>query len=373
MPTDARYRTADPGTNGGTDGPTAGPDPAEGGVPLAAKVAFLRHAGSYPDHPAHVDAVETHMSWVFLTERHAYKLKKPVRSPVLDFSTVEARKTDCDAEVRLNRRLAANAYLGVVPLAVRDDGGLELGGTRRPVDWIVHMIRLPTRHRLDEAIRTRRVRGADAIRLGQVLARFYAGAARQDRDPDDYVRGFEADIAVNVLEIEARVPPGMAACARAAAASQGAFLNTHGDLLRERARQGRIVEAHGDLRPEHIFLNSEPAIIDCLEFNRALRLLDPADELAFLALECERLDATWIGDVVFDVYRTVSGDKPPPAMVEFFRSFRACVRARLAARRLDEPDGRRTHWLEKAQAYLGLALRHAERLPQPGISPPEAR
>ncbi|HSK39559.1 MAG TPA: hypothetical protein VK943_07310, partial [Arenibaculum sp.] len=121
-------------------------------VPLTAKVAFLRRATSYPDRPARVDVVETHMSWVFLTDRHVYKLKKPARSPVLDFSTVDAREANCEAEIRLNRRLAPRVYLGVVPLVVLDGGTLALAGPGRPVDWLVRMLRLPMRHRLDGPI-----------------------------------------------------------------------------------------------------------------------------------------------------------------------------------------------------------------------------
>ncbi|HEB77603.1 MAG TPA: hypothetical protein ENI90_03630, partial [Methylothermaceae bacterium] len=85
-------------------------------VPLAAKLAFLRDPSSYPDQPARVEAIETHMAWVFLTDRFAYKLKKPVRYPYLDFSTLAAREFYCHEEVRLNQRLAPGVYLGVAAL-----------------------------------------------------------------------------------------------------------------------------------------------------------------------------------------------------------------------------------------------------------------
>ncbi|WP_431855351.1 hypothetical protein [Azospirillum sp.] len=344
----------------------------EGGLPLADKVAFLQRPESYPERPIGVDAVQTHMSWVFLTDRHAYKLKKPVRTPVLDFSTVDARKADCEAEVRLNRRLAPNIYLDVVPLVMRDDGRLHLGGTGHQVDWLVQMVRLPTRLRLDEAIRTHGVHGSHAIRLGQVLARFYASAPRLDSDPERYRHGFAPEIDANLQEVADRAP-ALAALADAAATAQRAGLAAHGGLLEERARSGRVVEAHGDLRPEHIFLDNEPIIIDCLEFNRGLRLLDPADELAYFGLECERLGAPWIGDVVLDVYRTATADAPPAPVLDFYRSFRAGLRARLAARRLDEADERRPHWLARMRSYLILAVHYGERLSPPALSRPAGR
>jgi aminoglycoside phosphotransferase family enzyme len=354
-------------------GPAAhDPDEAEGGVPLAEKVAFLQHPGAYPEHPNGVDIMQTHMSWVFLTDRHAYKLKKPVRTSVLDFSTIDARKVDCEAEVRLNRRLAPHVYLGLVPLVVGDDGRLHLGGTGHPVDWLVRMVRLASRRQLDQAILSHGVHGSHALKLGQVLARFYASAPRLNSDPEHYRHGFATEIAVNLQEVVDRAP-ALAALADTAAATQGAGLAAFGGLLEERARQGRIVEAHGDLRPEHIFLNDEPVIIDCLEFNRSLRLLDPVDELAFLGLECERLGAPWIGDVVLDVYRTATGDTPPAPLLDFYRSFRAGLRARLAARRLDEADGRRPHWLERLRSYLILAVLYGERLSPTTVTRPAGR
>ena len=91
---------------------------------LGAKIAFLSRPGSYAEQPGLIEAIETHMSWVFLTGRHAYKLKKPVRHDFLDFSTLAARRADCEEEVRLNRRLAGDVYLGVVPLTLTPHGDL---------------------------------------------------------------------------------------------------------------------------------------------------------------------------------------------------------------------------------------------------------
>ena len=118
-------------------------------IPLETKVAFLRRAASFPEQTAQVEAVETHMSWVFLTERHAYKLKKPVRTPFLDFSSIASRRRHCEAEVSLNRRLARGVYLDTVRLAADPAGKLQLGGKARVVDWLVKMRRLPAPVRLD--------------------------------------------------------------------------------------------------------------------------------------------------------------------------------------------------------------------------------
>jgi aminoglycoside phosphotransferase family enzyme len=118
---------------------------------------------------------------------------------------------------------------------------------------------------------------------------------------------------------------------------------------------GRIVDGHGDLRPEHIWLDGAPAIIDCVEFDPALRVVDPADELAFLALECERLGAAAVGGWFLDTYTTVTGDRPPPILLAFYRVYRAMRRAVIAARHLDDPSvADPARFLARARRFLEM-------------------
>ena len=117
-------------------------------------------------------------------------------------------------------------------------------------------------------------------------------------------------------------------------------LERHAAAFDARVTQGHVVEGHGDLRPEHVCLVDPPVIIDCLEFNASVRILDAADELAYLALECEHLGAAWIGPLVFDTYASESGDRPPPAIIAFYKTHRAVLRAKLAVWHLrDHPPG----------------------------------
>jgi aminoglycoside phosphotransferase family enzyme len=133
-------------------------------------------------------------------------------------------------------------------------------------------------------------------------------------------------------------------------------------LFDERARRGRIVEGHGDLRPAHISLGDPPQFIDCLEFARDPRILDIADELAFLALECERQGAPELTRRIFADYGELSGDDVPAPLVHFYQSYRAGVRARLALGRLHEPAVRDpAKWTARTSDYLRLAAAHAAR------------
>lgn len=137
-------------------------------LPLIAKVDFLKKPSSHPDCPTRIEAIETHMSWVFLTHYYAYKLKKPVAFDFLDYRTIEARRRFCEAEVTLNQRLAPGVYLGIIPLAMTKDGQLGLHGDGVVVDWLVQMRRLPAEVRLDAGIdagHVDRKRFDEALRL----------------------------------------------------------------------------------------------------------------------------------------------------------------------------------------------------------------
>lgn len=328
---------------------------------LEAKLGFLGQPGAYPDATSRVDAVETHMSWVFLTDSHAYKLKKPVRYAYLDFSTAEARHLDCEQEVRLNRRLAAEVYLGVVPL-VRDAGGcLHLGGEGETVDWLVHMRRLPADRMLDSRLRSGTVEQAEIVRLARRLARFYAESPAEAIAPETYRQDLAGRIEDNLRELASPEFDLPRSRLEHLARLQSGFLQGRAELFDSRVRQCRIVEGHGDLRPEHVCLLAEPVVIDCLEFNREFRILDPADELGYLALECERLHAPHVGRWLLEAYCEASGDAPPDALIHFYQSCRAVLRAKLAMWHLRD-DGRHPpgKWVATARNYLDLAQRHAE-------------
>jgi aminoglycoside phosphotransferase family enzyme len=326
-------------------------------VGLEQKIAFLRRPASYPEAPPAVEAIETHMSWVFLTRERVYKLKKPVRYDFLDFGTVELRRRNCRREVRLNRRLAPGVYLGVVALVADTEGRLRLGGgasSGRVVDWLVEMRRLPAAAMLDRKIEDGTVTAAEIHGLGLLLGRFYQGLAPVAMSARSYRERFRHDIDVSYDELAA--PAASMPRARVAAVRDALveLVDRHRELLDRRVRERRIVEAHGDLRPEHVCFETPPVVIDCLEFERTFRLLDPADELAYLALECERLGAAWIGPELFAAYAEVTEDRPDPALVTFYTAFRSYLRGRIAILHLKEPvDHRR--WIARAERYLELA------------------
>ena len=326
---------------------------------LGAKVAFLSLPASYSEPTAQVETVETHLSWVFLTDRHAWKLKKPVRSQDVDFTTVSARRVNCADELRLNRRLSDDVYLDIVPLSLDAGGRLRFLGDGDPIDWLVKMRRLPAARMLDRLILEAAATSDDVRRVVSRLARFYRETLPVEMTCTAYRDGFAKGIAANLRELSTPVFGLPAELVAAIETRQRTFLEHLPELLDKRAQAGHIVEAHGDLRPEHICLEADPQIIDCLEFSRELRVLDPADELAFLALECERLGAPAFVATIFETYTEITGDVPPAPLLAFYRSYRACVRAKLAIWHLNDPEPREpSKWVARARHYLQLASQH---------------
>jgi len=326
-------------------------------VTLDEKVRFLASAAAWPE-TRRPDVIETHMSWVFLGEDSVLKLKKPVRTEFLDFSTLAAREFNCREEVRLNRRLAPSVYLGVLPLLKLSNGALAVGSaasmTATVIDWLVQMRRIPRERMLDVAVPAGSVRIDDIDRLGVRLAQFFRSAERVQLDGPAYVERFAASQSVSRRVL---LQPTLREAATVAALDAfDRMLKRHAEMLGARAAAGRLREGHGDLRPEHIGLDGTPVVIDCLEFNRMLREVDPFDELAFLDLECRLLGADWIGPRLIAHCTSALHDSPPPPVMALYTAHRALVRARLAlAHLLDAQPRTPERWRPQARRYVDAA------------------
>jgi uncharacterized protein len=326
------------------------------------KIAFLQRTGSYGSLVTAVTSHETHMSLVFLAGNRAYKLKKPVRFPYLDFSTVERRETACRAELKLNRRLAPNVYLEVVPLT-HSERGLAIGGDGVVVDWLVVMSRLDQTQMLDQAIADGWLQRWQLDRIVDTLVRFYRHASTVLISPAAYIAEFRRNVTYDqriLFDPRFQLPTGMV---RYIERTQRQFLAERADLLAERVQRRHFVEGHGDLRPEHIFLGDPVRVIDCLEFNARLRMVDPLDEIAFLCVECERLGAAWAAKYLQRRFTHLLDGNYPNELFTFYRCHRATLRARLAIAHLLESMPRTPQkWPVLARAYLRLAAMDAIKL-----------
>jgi aminoglycoside phosphotransferase family enzyme/predicted kinase len=280
---------------------------------------------------ARIDVVETHISWVFLLGDDVYKVKKPVSLGFLDFRSLEARKAACEAEVELNARLAPGVYKGVVPI-------LKAGDV---MDYAVHMTRLSDDRRADKLLERGELSGNDIDRVAERIARFHQ-QARCDEQTSSF--GTPEAIAVNVRENFAQTRESEYAAE--IEHWQTSFLRDRADLFARRIAAKRVRDGHGDLRLEHVYLDPL-LVIDCIEFNERFRFADVCSDIAFLSM-----DLAWHGRVdlaerLLARYARESNDFDLYSVVDFYQSYRAYVRGKIATIVHDEAQARR---------YFRLAL-----------------
>jgi aminoglycoside phosphotransferase family enzyme len=299
--------------------------------PLDGKVRALQRLLAPAAGERGVETIETHFAYVFLTEQHAYKLKKPVRIPPLILDTLEARHRSCDDELRLNRRFSPDVYLGMVALRRDRAGLLALEGEGEAMEWLVQMKRLPAALMLDRTMREWTVSEAAVGAVGRALAEFYRLQPAIRFAPRAYADRFMSQMESNYRELLAPDLQLDGAEVRELARLQQAALRWSSPEIGERVSSGRIVEGHGDLRPEHVCLTAPPRIIDCLEFSYDLRVLDACEELAYLAIECDLAGHAWVGRTVLRTYCRSQTDAISPQMFQLYRSHRAATRAKIVA------------------------------------------
>jgi aminoglycoside phosphotransferase family enzyme len=330
---------------------------------LADKVRFLSEPFAYGGAEAKVEVIESHMSYVFLVGDRAYKFKKPVRRPLQNFSTLAARRANCEAEVALNRRLAPDVYLGVAPLARTPEGGLELGGQGPPVEWLVVMRRLPRDLMLDRILAAGSLTKERIERLSRRLGGFFLATSRRTIPGPEYMKRLRAELFENRRVLTRRRFAFDHARLPSALDRMESALNRNAALFAGRAEKGSLIDGHGDLRPEHVCFSNGIDIIDCLEFNAELRLSDPVEEIAYLGMECAFLGAPDLGHALFARIMPLTGDEARENLFHLHFARKSFLRARLMLAHLFEPSPRRPEtWEPLAARYLALAERGLNRL-----------
>jgi uncharacterized protein len=326
----------------------------------------LLRRGAYGMASGKVTLRTTHASWVFLTEADVWKVKRPVELGFLDFRDVEARRQACEEEVRLNRRLAPDVYLGVEPVR-RTARGHALGGDGPGdgpiVDWAVHMRRLPDAASADALLEHGRLDANSLSRVAERLATFLRAArptpefgtpAALGRNLDenfDQVASFVGELVGEETFDEVQ-------------AFQRRELTRNAARFAERVAAGRVREGHGDLRLEHVYLlpakdgPPQPVIIDCIEFAERFRCGDSAAELAFLAMELESADRADLAAGLIARFAEASDDFGLYGVLDFYLSYRAWVRGKVAAFVAVDPStpfAVSASKREEARHFFGLA------------------
>ena len=312
-----------------------------------------------------VEVRETHASIVFLAGDRAYKVKKPVRLPFLDYGTLARRHALCLEEVRLNRPYAPRTYIGVRAIVPADDR-FALGGADDPraVEYAVEMRRLDEDRTLERLVRAGRANEHLMKRVARRIAELHAAAPLAPPDPggpdEAWARIQETLDALRPHAGQILDLTVLAAVARYAEA----FASANRELIAARFEADRVRDVHGDLRAEHIVAEDGLVIFDRIEFDERLRQIDVAADLAFLVMDLERLGARELGRVLVRTYVDASGDTGLGDLLPFYACYRAAVRAKVACIRAGQfaPSAPEQPEVEhEARSLLDLALLFAWR------------
>lgn len=284
------------------------------------------HAGA-----AQAPAVaQTHSATVFFLGERAYKVKRPVNLGFLDFSTPSARRSACHTEVELNRRLAPDVYLGVAE--IWDWHG-------QPCDWMVVMRRMPDERRLAKLVRDGHQVGEQLRAVARLLASFHATAGRDDRiDRAGSPEALRSRWLANLSELRPfHADPLTPALIEEITERALRYIDGRTALLRARIEAGLIRDGHGDLLADDIFcLPDGPRVLDCLEFDDALRWMDGLDDAALLAMDLERLGAPQLAQTFLDGYAEFTGTPRVPSLEHHYIAYRALMRAKVACVRYSQ-------------------------------------
>ena len=310
------------------------------------QVQRIAQEGRFPGPKTPVSLIETHISWVILTPAFAFKIKKNLRFSFLDFSTPERRAFFCAEELRLNRRLAPDMYLDVLPILPGPDGQPEIAAANAagtPVDAALRMKRLDNRFQMDHLLQQHAVQASDMELLAAHLARFHQSVRLSGPEtayrPGDNRADFD-DLFRLKPTAQELFGPAAAEQFDAWQTQTRRFLDAHETRLHQRADGGFWVEGHGDLHARNIFLLPDgPVAFDCIEFNAHFRRLDVLNELAFLCMDLDAPGQPALATAFLDAYcRHWPCIESPEdeRLFHYFKTYRANVRLKIALLELEE-------------------------------------
>jgi uncharacterized protein len=299
----------------------------------------LLSSSAYPEPVSSVHLVQTHVSLIFITDEFVYKIKKPVDLGFLDFTTLDRRLFYCHEEVRLNRRLCPDVYLGVAELRETPDGA-GFYGTGAIIDYAVRMKRLPEERMLDRLLREGRVTAGDIRRIARTIGEFHRNAERSS-EIDSYgsVESIRRNWDENFRQIERVTPsPCSARDLRIIRDSVDAFLHDQERVLADRVARGFIRDCDGDIHMGNICLTDQVLIFDCIEFNKRFRYSDTAADIAFLLMDLDFHDRRDFSALLRDEYIGVTGDTGIGRVLDFYKTYRAVIRGKVARFKSIDPD-----------------------------------
>ncbi len=331
-------------------------------------VNFLLEPGAYFPAPEAVKLVQTHISYVFVTDNLVYKFKKPVDFGFLDFTTIEKRLHYCRQELILNQRLCPSIYLGLVALEKSNNRfkltDMDQAAPDNAVEYGVKMQRMPEEKMMANIIRANKLTTGVIEDICDVLVPFYAKA---DGGLKIQEFGRPEAVSVNIFENFSQTETFIGSQSLSRSQFErikefsGTFLQ-QADLFAERISAGRIRDCHGDLYSANICLADKVYIFDCIEFNERFRYCDVASDIAFLAMDLDFHGLTTLSAHFVDHFIKQSGDSTLEKMLDFYKCYRAYVRGKINLFTANAPEvdaETKQQCLKMAGKYFQLAEHYA--------------
>jgi len=329
-------------------------------------IKALMTPAAYDDDTGKIELIQTHISYVFMTRKFVYKVKKAVNLGFLDFSTLEKRRFYCEKELELNRRLCRDMYLEVVPIN-KSNGVIRVKGEGETVEYAVKMKRMPKDRMMNQLLDKKQVDKKLIYRIAKIVAEFHSKAETNARTSKF---GSLATIKGNWNEnyeqtrefVDKTISPEDF---NFILEKIDAFIEQNAGLFEKRVREGRVKDCHGDIHSGNIFITNGIYIFDAIEFNERFRYSDVASDVAFLAMDLDYKERTDLSNFFVEKYMQYSGDQELAKLLPFYKCYRAYVRGKVTSFKLKDPNvsnqDKKTARKE-AKEYFKLACSYAKEL-----------
>ncbi len=328
-------------------------------------VEALKKPEAYDEDPGKIELVQTHISFVFLTSKFAYKVKKAVDLGFLDFTTLENRRLYCEKELALNRRLCEDLYLEVVPINKAET--IKINGKGGTVEYAVKMKRIPQEKMLSRLLEEGEVDKALIEKTAKIIADFHSKAETNRRISEfGSLAIMETNWKENFEQTEEFVGKTISLPVfKLIHEKIRDFTRRSGPVFEKRIAEGKVRDCHGDIHSGNIFVTDKIYIFDAIEFNERFRYSDVASDAAFLAMDLDFKERTDLSLFFVETYVECSGDKELVKLLPFYKCYRAYVRGKVTSFKLKDPNIRiqeKRAATKEAKAYFKLAATYAKSL-----------
>jgi aminoglycoside phosphotransferase family enzyme len=326
-------------------------------------VEALMKPEAYDEDPASIELVQTHISFVFLTKRFVYKVKKAVDFGFLDFTTLEKRRFFCEKELELNRRLCGDMYVEVVPINKADS--IKIKGAGETVEYAVKMKRMPQEKMMSKLLEKNKVDDRLVDRIAKRIAEFHSKAETNRRISEfGSLPVIETNWKENYDQTEEFIGKTISTeDFRLIRERVEDFMKRKASLFDKRMAEGRVRDCHGDIHSGNIFVIDGIYIFDAIEFNERFRYSDVAADVAFLAMDLDFRERADLADFFVERYIEYSGDQELVRLLLFYKCYRAYVRGKVVSFKLKDPNVNsedRNSAVKEAKAYFKLASTYAK-------------